>query len=62
MDANNVPLNLVDNSEFCALIEELDSQYSLSHRYKMGKIYQNTKSKVSGSLGHATKVSICEDI
>ena len=55
-------MNLVDNSEFCALIEELDSRYSLPHQYKMGKIYQNTKSKVSGSLGHATKVSICEDI
>ena len=43
--ANNVPLNLVDNSEFRELIEELDPQYSLPHQYKMGNEIEKNLSK-----------------
>ena len=64
--ASNVPLALVDNSEFRGLIEELDPRYSLPHQNKMEseieKIYQNSNAKVSESLGGATKISICADI
>ena len=64
--ATNVPLSLVDCPEFRDLMKEMDKQYDIPGRKKLGKdvesLYIKLKQNVSLSLGNAKRISLCSDI
>ena len=64
--ATNVPLSLVDCPEFRDLLKELDKQYDIPGRKKLGKdidlLYTKLKQNISLSLENARRISLCSDI
>ena len=64
--ATNVPLSLVDCPEFHDLLKEMDKQYAIPGRKKLGKeiemVYRKLKNNISLTLEKAKRVSICTDI
>lgn len=64
--ATSVPLSLVDCPEFCDLLKEMDKQYDIPGRKKLGKdiddLYINLKHNMSLKLNDAKRISLCSDI
>ena len=64
--ATNVPLSLVDCPEFRDLLKEMDKQYDIPGRKKLGKdieiVYTKLKKNISLVLENAKRISLCSDI
>ena len=64
--ATNVTLSLIDGTEFCELIGELDPRFKIPHSKKLGieieNLYGNFKRKISSSLQNDRIISIRTDI
>ena len=64
--STSVPLSLVECPEFQELLHEMDKQYKIPLRYKLGKeidkLYGELKAKLSEVINNARRISICCDV
>ena len=64
--ATNAPISVVDGSEFHDLLKELNEQYEIPGRKKVGKeiekVYTELKHTISLVLQNAKRINVCCDI
>ncbi len=64
--STNVLLSLVDCPEFRELLKEMDKQYNVPHRKKLGheidQVYEDLKQAICLVLENAKRISFCSDI
>lgn len=64
--STNVPLSLIDRPELRDLLAEMDQQYQVPHRKKLGeeieKVYNGLKQRIQEILGRTRRCTFCSDI
>jgi len=64
--ATNIPLSMIDSPEFHDFLVEINGQFNIPGRKKLGdeieKVYAELKHSISDVLHQANRISICCDI